>query len=1079
MRSLNVLSGLRIVAFALAFPLALAGRAAERQVLKGHAPAAVAGLAPLDRLAATQQLHLAISLPLRNQESLNDLLKQLYDPASPSFHHFLDPRQFTAAFGPAEKDYQALINFANSSGLTVTATHPNRRLLEVTAPVATIEKAFHVNMREYPHPTEPRTFYSPDVDPSLDLDIPVLSIAGLDNYLIPHPCVHAHPMAQRLTPTPDGGSELDSTYIGLDFRSAYVPGVSLTGAGQSVGLLEFDSYYPVDIADYLADPNSGLSNANVILTNAVLENMTGYPSSGNIEVALDIAMAISMAPGLSSVIVYEAPTDGAYADALLDHMADDNLCKQLSCSWTGFDDAGVEQAFLQMATQGQSFFISSGDTGAYVSANPVDPPVDNTNITAVGGTTLSTSGPQGSWVSETAWSWFVQSFDGLTGKASSGGISTSFALPVWQQGISMSGNMGSTKYRNVPDVAMVANEIFWYGNGGEELLGGGTSAAAPLWAGFAALVNQHGAAHGHSSVGFLNPALYAIGKGANYASDFHDVTTGNNTNSYTYTKFFAVSGYDLCTGWGTPNGSNMINALLPGLSPITPALAWSTPTPVVYGTALSASQLSATAIVPGSFAYNPTNGAVLNAGATVLSVVFTPNDTYDYNSVTTTVTQIVTPAPLSVTANNATQVYGQSSPAFTGTLAGLENGDAITASYNCSATASSPVGTYPILPGLRDPNDRLGNYSVTTTNGNLSVTAAPLSVTANNATRVYGQSNPTFTASYSGFVNGDTLSVLTGSPSLSTGATLASSVAASPYPILAAGGTLSANNYSFVFNDGQLTITPASTANAVSSSANPAPLVTNVTFTATLTAVSPGSGTPTGTVQFYADGAPLGSPIALVGGVAGISTSSLSSGTHAISDQYTGDGNFFGSTGSLIPNQSIASPPFAANVALERSQNSGAKISVAALLANDTDPFNEVLTLVSAGPASTNGGTVVVSENWVFYAPPSDTTNSDAFSYVIENSDGMQATGTVSVTVAVDPGQSQNIVGLENLGNNSSLIQFQGIPGRVYTIQYAESLGNPVWQTLGTSTADSTGAFTFTNAPASGSPPQYYRSTYP
>ena len=90
---------------------------------------------------------------------------------------------------------------------------------------------------------------------------------------------------------------------------------------------------------------------------------------------------------------------------------------------------------------------------------------------------------------------------------------------------------------------------------------GGTSCAAPLWAGFAALVNQQAAASGKPAVGFINPAVDAIGSGANYTSAFHDITTGNNTSPSSPTKFYAVTGYDLCTGWGTPAGQNLINAL--------------------------------------------------------------------------------------------------------------------------------------------------------------------------------------------------------------------------------------------------------------------------------------------------------------------------------------------------------------------------------------------------------------------------------------------------------------------------------------------------------------------------------------
>ena len=110
--------------------------------------------------------------------------------------------------------------------------------------------------------------------------------------------------------------------------------------------------------------------------------------------------------------------------------------------------------------------------------------------------------------------------------------------------------------------------------------------------------------------------------------------------------------------------------------------------------------------MPGSFAYNPTNGAVLNTGTNTLSVIFTPTDTVDYSSVTDSVSLVVSPAPLTVTAANASRAYGQANPVFTGTITGLTNGDNITATYSCSATTNSPVGTYPIVPSLVDPDNR-------------------------------------------------------------------------------------------------------------------------------------------------------------------------------------------------------------------------------------------------------------------------------------------------------------------------------------------------------------------------------------
>src|SRR5580693_3531282 len=153
--------------------------AAPRQFLRGHVPAAVNGALAVGDLPATNWLNLAIGLPLRNQETLTNLLQELYDPADPHYHQFLTPEQFTGMFGPSEQDYQALIAFAETNGLTVRNTHPNRTILDVSGMTAQVEKVFHIKMHTYRHPTERRLFHAPDVEPSLDLDVPVLHISGL------------------------------------------------------------------------------------------------------------------------------------------------------------------------------------------------------------------------------------------------------------------------------------------------------------------------------------------------------------------------------------------------------------------------------------------------------------------------------------------------------------------------------------------------------------------------------------------------------------------------------------------------------------------------------------------------------------------------------------------------------------------------------------------------------------------------------------------------------------------------------------------------------------------------------------
>ena len=171
------------------------------------------------------------------------MLHRLYDPASPDFRRFLTPDQFTEQFGPTEADYQAVIAFANSNGLAVTRTHRNRTLVCVSGAVADIEKTFNVTLRLYHHPTEPRTFYAPDTGPSFALNVALLTVAGLNDYHVPRPMsLHHSGGSAASSLAPLTGSGPGGTYMGNDFRAAYLPGVALTGSSQTVGLLEFDGY---------------------------------------------------------------------------------------------------------------------------------------------------------------------------------------------------------------------------------------------------------------------------------------------------------------------------------------------------------------------------------------------------------------------------------------------------------------------------------------------------------------------------------------------------------------------------------------------------------------------------------------------------------------------------------------------------------------------------------------------------------------------------------------------------------------------------------------------------------------------
>jgi uncharacterized repeat protein (TIGR01451 family) len=559
-----------MTAWLVAMPVPGRGAEAGRRVLSGHVPAAVANLTPQGRLSGTNVLHLAIGLPLRNERELNYFIGQLYDPTSTNFHKYLTPPELAARFGPTEPEYQAVRQFVESNGLVVAAAYPNRIVLDVKGRVADIERAFQINLNTYRHPDESRDFYAPDSEPSVPAGLNLISVEGLSDFSRPRH-LGTKRKAPAVQPLSFNGTGPNHEYAGNDFRHAYVPGTALNGSGQTVALLEYSDYFKVDITNYENVVGGLIGTTNYVpLTNVVVGG-TVPGTANNGEVALDIEMVVAMAPKLSRVMVYE---QSAASSSVLSQIQSDNIAKQVSSSWTiGNWSSSLattwDNVLKLMVAQGQSYFQSAGDSDAYTGNQTLDKgitvPADSPYATIVGGTTLTMSGFGVAWSSETVWNYNnAPAPNTLPNEGSGGGISIFYAQPSWQTNISMAGNNGSTTMRNIPDVALTADDIYVCYNNGDT--GGssyfmGTSAAAPLWAGFTALVNQQAALGGNPPVGFLNPALYALATNANYTSLFHDTVTGNNIGTNTPGLYNAVAGYDLATGLGSPNGTNLINAL--------------------------------------------------------------------------------------------------------------------------------------------------------------------------------------------------------------------------------------------------------------------------------------------------------------------------------------------------------------------------------------------------------------------------------------------------------------------------------------------------------------------------------------
>jgi kumamolisin len=511
------------------------------------------------RLFQAQIMQLDVVLPLSDSDGLDEFLADLYSSTVPNYRHYLTPVEFTERFGPTQEQYDVVVRYVQENGLAVVGGSRDGMEVQVRGTVGAIELAFHINLLTYQHPTENRIFYGPDREPTADLPFALWHISGLDNFSIPHPLyvrksdyAKAHGISSdAVVRHATTGSGPSSSFLGSDMRAAYYGGTALTGAGQNLGLLE---YYGTDLADlntYYTNVKQTKKVPITLFSTDGTSTSCVYNSNSrcdDTEQTLDMTQALGMAPGLASLVMYIGSTDTAIISHMTTHSP---LPKTIGCSWgwTPADPSTLDPYFKKMAAQGQNFFTASGDNSTWSRSNEAWP-ADDANVVSVGGTDLTTTKAAGPWKSETAWS------------DSGGGISPDkIVIPSWQKlsGVINSSNKGSVTYRNGPDVSANANFTFYVCADQTTCTAnefGGTSFAAPMWAGYMALVNQQLVTDGYSTLGFINPYLYSFGVSASYGTDFHDITSGKS-GSYS-----AVKGYDLVTGWGSPKGQGLINALV-------------------------------------------------------------------------------------------------------------------------------------------------------------------------------------------------------------------------------------------------------------------------------------------------------------------------------------------------------------------------------------------------------------------------------------------------------------------------------------------------------------------------------------
>ncbi len=569
---------------------------------------------PTGELDLLRRVSITITLPLTNKAELDRFAEDVSTPGRPAYGHYLTPAEFTARYGASAANYTAILDWAKASNLTVTQTSISRSAVSLSGTAAQLGKAFNIKFRTYVD-NKGASFFSASTAPKMPVSIAagVQSIYGLSDHALGHPMDIILTPAQRaagraaaklasgkpeFATTEGEGTGHHGDFGAKDLNVLYQMPDLNNGKGQAVGCFEQGGYFnndPITYRNYYNLPKTPIINRSVAGTD------TSIPIGGvATEAALDIDMEEAFAPHAKGIYVYEAGSETNFISSILDTLnavADDDKISALDISY-GIDelfqlsDAGYaglndeQDALKRCAAEGISVYVSAGDTGAYgdlgedfyPASYNVSDPASQPYVTSVGGTTIFTYEKYD--YAETAWNDL-----GYTGGATGGGVSDLWKLPSYQKfsdGTPLTTfNGGSAKYRNVPDVAAVADPLTsvdvysserdpntfepygWIGIGG-------TSASAPIWTGFTALVNQQRADAGLPAVGFANTLLYGVYKadlgfdGSGPTLDFDDVfdNTNGNTSLFGSPGYSSGGGYDNTTGLGSLSGKVLLKNLV-------------------------------------------------------------------------------------------------------------------------------------------------------------------------------------------------------------------------------------------------------------------------------------------------------------------------------------------------------------------------------------------------------------------------------------------------------------------------------------------------------------------------------------
>jgi kumamolisin len=510
-------------------------------LLKGSERVSIPGARVLGPADPTERLEVSVLVRRRAQQAMQARVARL---AAGERIGWLSKQDFARDHGATSSDIDRVRASAQAQGLSVVQEHAARRTVILSGTVGQFMAAFGVQLHHMSHDGGTYRGRTGGIYLPAEWDGIVEAILGLDN----RPQARPHFRERRplgnvfrraVAPVSFTPPEVAALY-------GYPPG---TGAGQCVALIELGGgYRPADLSAYFSGLGVTAPTVTAVSVDQAANSPTGDGNGPDGEVMLDIEVVGSIAPG-ARIAVYFAPnTDAGYLDAITTAIHDTTHDPSvLSISWGGAESTwtsqamtAMDEAFQAAATMGITVCIAAGDGGSSDGAggggDHVDFPASSPHVLACGGTSLTAS--QGKITGETVWN------DGASGGATGGGVSSFFAVPPWQSGLSAlktAGGSVALTMRGVPDVAGDADPETGYQVrvDGTDTVIGGTSAVAPLWAALIARIN---AATGKSA-GFVNPQLYPD------ATACRDVTQGNNGD------FSAKAGWDACTGLGSPNGA--------------------------------------------------------------------------------------------------------------------------------------------------------------------------------------------------------------------------------------------------------------------------------------------------------------------------------------------------------------------------------------------------------------------------------------------------------------------------------------------------------------------------------------------